>query len=145
LRQLILRRVSRDVESDAAGGVEAFARKAAVAEKGANLIGERLQHGISLQTKMRNRREEFTIRLNLHEGTDGSDFLHLWIVFQDLFRIPAATRGDFEIADEGGSVSWPAGECERGKQIQRLKNVTRTRNQRAAKCRIKKMFLRYAP
>src|SRR4029077_1951318 len=68
LNQLILQGAVGEVVADAGGEVEAFASFAAVADESANLVGQRLENGIGLQTEMGHSGEELAVGLDFDEG-----------------------------------------------------------------------------
>src|SRR6266568_6816923 len=145
LRQLILQSICGQVVTDARSRAESFMVEIAIAEKCPDLIGERLQDGISLHAEMGDRSEEFAVGLYFQKGADGGDFVEVGVVLEDLLGIVPASRSDPEIADDGRPVDGPGGEGKRCDGIERLKYVAHASPRCAAERGIKEMFLQDAP
>src|SRR5207342_1444255 len=88
LDELALESLVGEIVADAGGEIEAFASEVAVAEEGANLVGERLLEGdevwrwryreisldgVSVEPKIRDGGEKFTVGLDFQEGADGDE------------------------------------------------------------------------
>src|SRR5258708_722814 len=61
LGDLVLKRGVLKIVADAAGEIKTFAVEAAVADQCANLVGERLQHGVVLNVKVGDSSEKFAV------------------------------------------------------------------------------------
>src|SRR5580693_3062509 len=99
LDELALEGLVGEVVADAGGEIEAFASEVAVADEGANLVGERLLEGdevwrrryrkisldgIVVETEVGDGGKKFTVGLDFQEVADGDNALDLRIVLKDL-------------------------------------------------------------
>src|SRR5208337_1405202 len=145
LDELVLQSAAVNVVADASGNVEAFAGDVAVAEHGADLLGERLDDGVALQAEVRDGEKEFAVGLELQEGADGGELLELRVVLEDLLGVVVPAGSEFEVADDGRPVARGGGEGEGGDGVQGLEDIALAGDQCAAESGIKIMFLYDAP
>src|SRR5277367_813020 len=160
LDELALQSFVGEVVADAGGEVETFASEVAVAEEGADLVGERLQkglkplrrirreiggHGVVVEAEVGDGGEKLAVGFHFDECADGDEALDLRVVLEDLFQVVAATGSDGEIADDGGPVAGAEGEGEGGDGAEGFEDVALTVDNGAAEGGIEIVFLEDAP
>jgi hypothetical protein len=160
LHELALQGLVGEVVADSGSEIEAFARQVAVAEEGADLVGERLRkrhkirrrhgrkvglHGIVVEAEIGDGREKFAVGFYFQKRADGDEALDLRIVLKDLLDVVEASGGDFEIADDRRPVARAKSESERGDGVKCFENVALAVEDRAAERGIEIMLLENAP
>src|SRR3989442_10040881 len=145
LHKLVLRDALCDVVAEPSGNVQALAVDVAVADKGPDLIRQRLENRVSIQPEVSDRGEELPVGLDFDKRADGRQLAELGVVIKEQFRVVGATGRKLQVAHHGRPVARLVGEGKRRDGVERGEDVSLSRDQCAPERRIEIMFLGYAP
>ena len=125
LHELALEGLIGEVVADSGSEIESLARQVAVAEEGADLVGERLRkrhkirrrhggkvglHRIFVEAEVGDGGEKFPVGLYFQKRADSDEALDLSIVLKDLLDVVATSGRDPEIAYDRRPIAGT--ECE---------------------------------
>ena len=85
------------------------------------------------------------VRANFQKRACSRDFWRVVSYSRRICGVIFSSGGDAQIAIDGRKMPWLIREGERRNRIERLKNIARSRNQRAIKSRVEVIFLRQLP
>src|ERR1700722_17337003 len=160
LHELALQGVVGEIVAYAGGEVESFARQVAVAEEGADLVGEGLLEGdeagrwrkggiafdgIVVEAEVGDGGEKFTVRFDFQERANRDETLDLRFVLEDLLQVVETAGGDLEIADDRRPVAWTESEGEWRDGVEGFEHISLAVRDSAAERRIEIVLLKNAP